>query len=118
MISLGAQTVSGSTYDAIVNWFTGVDNQTPCYGGGARLNQTACAAANQQGASDYAASNPAAAVDYNNLVSGDVFGLLNPFTGTGPLANKDGTNPLTQIPAWMWIVGGAVVFFGVMEHRR
>lgn len=101
------QTAANSTDSTNCPWYNPfcltvpVDNPNGCYGGGPNIDVATCAAANNAAAAAMAISQPAAAQDYADASSGNVLGLMNPFTGTGPL-----TKTASGIPSWAWITGG------------
>jgi len=87
------------------------NNPSQCYGGGPNADVAACAAAGNRAAAQYAAAHPAEAQDYQDVQSGDLISLANPFTGTGPLSPSS-----TSVPTWAWLLGAGVG--GLLLLRR
>ena len=74
---------------------------TVCYGGGPNIDQAKCVAANNAAAAALAVTDPAGAQDLEDA-EGNGLGLLNPFTGSGPLASAG------SVPGWLWIAGAGL----------
>lgn len=91
-------------------WFVPTDDPNACYGGGPNIDVAACVAANNAVAAASAQANPAAAQDYYDAATGNVVGLVNPFTGTGPLAPSN-----SGVPMWVWLLGGGVIAFSLIR---
>lgn len=91
--------------------FVPADDPNACYGGGPNIDVQACVAANNAVAAQMAQAQPAAAQDYSSAASGDVLDLVNPFTGTGPLAAP-------TVPTWVWIAGAAGLGLALLGGSR
>ena len=91
-------------------WFVPSDDPTQCYGGGPAIDVGACVAANNAVSAASAQANPAGAQDYADAASANVIGLMNPFTGSGPLSNLS-----TGIPTWVWFAGGGVLALSLLR---
>lgn len=69
-----------------------------------------CLLQKQSIAAAQAKADPAGAQDYQDVMSGNVFGLLNPFTGSGPLSQTT-----TGIPTWVFVVGAGAIALAALK---
>jgi hypothetical protein len=91
--------------------FVPADDPNACYGGGPLIDVQACVSANNAVTAQMAQSQPAAAQDYASAATGDVLDIVNPFTGTGPLA-------AASVPTWVWVAGATIVGVALLGGRR
>jgi len=110
---MGSTAESGCPWYNPYCWFVPDDDPTKCYGGGPRIDVAACIAAQADARALAKRDDPAGAQDYEDYATGDVIGVLNPFTGSGPLSSAgSGT-----FPAWAWMAGGGLVAALLMRSR-